>query len=57
MFKDTVNALQTTKLGTLISKHQLMTFLNDSVSGIPNLAPILHLMKSIRKDSGPKKVT
>ena len=40
MFKDTVNSLQTTEPGTLISKHQLMMFLNNSVSGVPNLAPI-----------------
>jgi hypothetical protein len=47
MFEDMVNSLQTTEPGTFISKNQLMSFLNDAVSGIPNLAPILHLMKSM----------
>ena len=56
MFEDTVNLLQTTEPGNLISEWQLMTFLNDAVSGIPNLAPILHLMRSIHKDTGPNKV-
>ena len=40
----------------LVSEWQLMTFLNDAVLGIPNLAPILHLMRSIHKDTGPNKV-
>ena len=57
MFEDMVNSLWTTEPRTLISEHQLMTFLNDAVSGVPNLAPILHLMKSIHKDTGPTRVT
>jgi hypothetical protein len=50
MFEDMVNSvMQTTEPGTLISKWQLMSFLNDAVSGVPNLAPILHLMRSIAR--------
>ena len=57
MFEDMVNSLWTTEPGTLISEHQLMTFLNNAVSGVPNLAPILHLMKSIHKDTEPTRIT
>ena len=57
MFEDMVNSLWTTEAGTLTSEHQLMTFLNDAVSGVPNLTPILHLMNSICKDTGPTRIT
>ena len=34
-----------------------MMFLNDAILGIPNLAPILNLKKTVFKDTGPNKIT